>query len=161
MPKILDGKKLAQEIELILQQAIESGLEVAKRSPGLAVLRVGNDPASKVYVKNKIVFTKEVGMNSYEYKLDEEISQKKLVDLIQTLNDDPEIHGILCQLPLPKHINESEIINVISHKKDVDGFNIKNVGLLNTNQLSLVPCTPQGCIILLKSYLKRKLTKRV
>ena len=154
MTKIIDGTKIAEN----LRKKVHSKVKLLKKQynfvPGLAVIIVGNDPASKVYVKNKIVFTKEVGMNSYEYKLDEEISQKKLVDLIQTLNDDPEIHGILCQLPLPKHINESEIINVISHKKDVDGFNIKNVGLLNTNQLSLVPCTPQGCIILLKSYLK-------
>ena len=92
-------------------------------------------------------------MNSYEYKLDASTSANKLLTLIKKLNKDASIHGILCQLPLPDHLNEQEVINAIDPKKDVDGFHISNVGLLNTGQKSMVPCTPLGCLLLLKDRL--------
>ncbi len=153
MTLIIDGKKHSK----ILREKILNEVLMLKKkniTPGLAVIIIGENPASKIYVKNKIMHTKEVGMKSFEYVLKETTSQDELLSLIYNLNRDTKIHGILCQLPLPKHILESEIINAIDYRKDVDGFHIKNVGLLNTNQKSLIPCTPQGCIILLKSYIK-------
>ncbi len=104
-------------------------------TPGLAVILVGEDPASQVYVRNKGKQTIEAGMNSYEHKLDASTSRETLLSLVQKLNDDEKVHGILCQLPLPKHLNEEEVINSIDPHKDVDGFHISNVGLLNTGLL--------------------------
>ena len=149
---IIDGKAFSERI----REKVKSHVDNLKTNhdivPGLAVVLVGEDPASKVYVKNKGIQTKEAGMNSYEYKLEETVDEKTLLELVKKLNDDPNVHGILCQLPLPKHLNEDMIINTIKPAKDVDGFHISNVGLLNTGQKSLVPCTPLGCLMLLREF---------
>ena len=149
---IIDGKAFSERI----REKVKSHVDNLKTNhdivPGLAVVLVGEDPASKVYVKNKGIQTKEAGMNSYEYKLEETVDEKTLLELVKKLNDDPNVHGILCQLPLPKHLNEDMIINTIKPSKDVDGFHISNVGLLNTGQKSLVPCTPLGCLMLLREF---------
>lgn len=121
-------------------------------TPGLAVVLVGEDPASQVYVRSKGKMTLEVGMKSIEHKLDIETPEADLLALIDQLNNDPEIHGILVQLPLPKHLNEDLVINSISPAKDVDGFHISNVGLLGTGQKSMVPCTPLGCLMMLRDH---------
>ena len=150
--KIIDGKAFSERI----REKVKSHVDNLKTNhgivPGLAVVLVGEDPASKVYVKNKGIQTKKAGMNSYEYKLEETVDEKTLLELVRKLNDDPNVHGILCQLPLPKHLNEDMIINTIKPAKDVDGFHISNVGLLNTGQKSLVPCTPLGCLMLLREF---------
>ena len=149
---IIDGKAFSERI----REKVKSHVDNLKTNhgivPGLAVVLVGEDPASKVYVKNKGIQTKKAGMNSYEYKLEETVDEKTLLELVKKLNDDPNVHGILCQLPLPKHLNEDMIINTIKPAKDVDGFHISNVGLLNTGQKSLVPCTPLGCLMLLRDF---------
>jgi methylenetetrahydrofolate dehydrogenase (NADP+)/methenyltetrahydrofolate cyclohydrolase len=113
---------------------------------------VGEDPASQVYVRSKGKQTVEAGMNSYEYRLDASTSESDLLGLISKLNDDPEVHGILVQLPLPNHLNEDLVINSIAPHKDVDGFHISNVGMLGTGQKSMVPCTPLGCLMMLRDY---------
>lgn len=151
--KIIDGKEFA----LVLRQRI--GNEVARikrdynKTPGLAVVLVGNDPASQVYVRNKGVQAIEAGIRSVEHRLSADTSQADLLELIETLNGDPEIHGILVQLPLPEHIDASVILEAIDPGKDVDGFHISNVGALTTGQKSLVPCTPLGCLMLLRAHL--------
>ena len=113
---------------------------------------VGEDPASQVYVRNKGTQTLEVGMESFEYKLDANTSQHDLIALIEKLNADPKVHGILVQLPLPPHLNSDLVINTIDPSKDVDGFHISNVGLLGTGQKSMVPCTPLGCLMMLRDH---------
>jgi len=120
--------------------------------PGLAVVLVGEDPASEVYVRSKGKLTVEVGMNSYEHKLDAATAEADLLALIGKLNADPAVHGILVQLPLPGHLNEDLVINSIDPAKDVDGFHISNVGLLSTGQKSMVPCTPLGCLMMLRNH---------
>lgn len=121
-------------------------------TPGLAVVLVGEDPASQVYVRSKGKMTLEVGMKSVEHKLDIDTPEADLLAVIEQLNNDPEIHGILVQLPLPKHLDEDLVINSISPAKDVDGFHISNVGLLGTGQKSMVPCTPLGCLMMLRDH---------
>ncbi len=121
-------------------------------TPGLAVVLVGEDPASQVYVRSKGKQTVEVGMNSFEHKLDADTSEADLLAVVDKLNNDPAVHGILVQLPLPDHLNEDLIINSISPEKDVDGFHISNVGLLGSGQKSMVPCTPLGCLMMLRNY---------
>ena len=150
MDQIIDGKKFSQALRDKVKNCVEIIKEKKGVTPGLAVILVGEDPASQVYVKNKGRQTLEAGMNSYEHKLDASTSSDVLLNLIKKLNKDPDIHGILCQLPLPDHLNEKEVINSIDPEKDVDGFHISNVGLLNTGQKSMIPCTPLGCILLLK-----------
>ena len=150
MDQIIDGKKFSQALRDKVKNCVEIIKEKKGVTPGLAVILVGEDPASQVYVKNKGRQTLEAGMNSYEHKLDASTSSDVLLNLIKKLNKDPNIHGILCQLPLPDHLNEKEVINSIDPEKDVDGFHISNVGLLNTGQKSMIPCTPLGCILLLK-----------
>lgn len=150
--KTIDGKAFAANIrsqvtEHVTKLKAEHGI-----TPGLAVVLVGEDPASEVYVRNKGKQTAEVGMNSYEHKLDANTSEADLLALIDQLNNDPKVHGILCQLPLPSHLNEDLVINSISPTKDVDGFHISNVGLLNTGQKSMVPCTPLGCLMMLRDH---------
>ncbi len=153
MTNIIDGKLIASE----LREKIAKHVTIIKKNygitPGLSVILVGADPASQVYVRNKGKQTLEAGMNSFEHKLDEKTSEKALIELISKLNADPKVHGILCQLPLPKHINEDIVINSIAPEKDVDGFHISNVGLLNTGQSSMIPCTPLGCLLLLRNQL--------
>ena len=153
MNEIIDGKKFSQTLRAKVKNYVDAMKEKHGVTPGLAVILVGEDPASQVYVRNKGKQTLEVGMNSYEHKLDASTSSDVLLNLIEKLNDDVNVHGILCQLPLPDHLNEKEVINSIDPKKDVDGFHISNVGLLNTGQKSMIPCTPLGCLLLLKDRL--------
>jgi len=149
MSIIIDGKKAAEELRIQLKKETE---KISGRKPGLAVVLVGEDPASKVYVGNKIKACEEVGFYSRTEKLSSEITEEELLKLIAELNNNQEVDGILVQLPLPKHIKEEKIINAISHDKDVDGFHPLNTGKLFTGGDSLVSCTPQGCIYLLKKY---------
>jgi methylenetetrahydrofolate dehydrogenase (NADP+)/methenyltetrahydrofolate cyclohydrolase len=120
-------------------------------TPGLAVVLVGDNPASKVYVKNKAAQTVEVGMHSIEHKLSAETSEAELLALVANLNRDPEVHGILVQLPLPPHVNAEKVLNSLDPDKDVDGFHPVNVGRLWVGERALVPCTPTGSLILAKS----------
>ena len=153
MHEIIDGKQFSQTLRDKVKKFVEIIKERNGVTPGLAVILVGEDPASQVYVRNKGKQTIEAGMNSFEHKLDTSTSSDELLDLIKKLNNDPAVHGILCQLPLPSHLNEEEVINSIDPEKDVDGFHISNVGLLNTGQKSMIPCTPLGCLLLLKDRL--------
>ena len=153
MNEIIDGKKFSQGLRYKVKNYVEVIKEKKGVTPGLAVILVGEDPASQVYVRNKGKQTLEAGMNSYEHKLDASTPSEVLLGLIKNLNRDPNVHGILCQLPLPNHLNEKEVINAINPEKDVDGFHISNVGLLNTGQKSMIPCTPLGCLLLLKDRL--------
>jgi len=120
-------------------------------APGLAVVLVGEDPASKVYVRNKAEQTVEVGMQSFEHKLPEETTESALLDLVARLNRDPAVHGILVQMPLPKHIDSVKVLESVDPAKDVDGFHPMNVGKLSIGERALAPCTPVGSIILAKS----------
>ena len=153
MADIIDGKAFAESLRKRIASETARIKSEANVTPGLAVVLVGEDPASKVYVKNKGKQTVEAGMNSIEHRLDENVSQDELLSLINDLNNDPGVHGILCQLPLPKHLDESMVINAITPEKDVDGFHISNVGLLGTGQKSMVPCTPLGCLMMLRDHL--------
>ncbi|MDP3979513.1 MAG: bifunctional methylenetetrahydrofolate dehydrogenase/methenyltetrahydrofolate cyclohydrolase FolD [Pseudomonas sp.] len=150
MAQIIDGKLLS--IQVLEQVAHEVDILKAECGivPALAVILVGDDPASQVYVRNKAKRATEVGMLSLEYRFDADIAQVKLNRLIRELNSDPTVHGILVQLPLPDHLNEDEIISAIAPSKDVDGFHPQNVGALASGQPALVPCTPQGCMIMLR-----------
>ncbi len=121
-------------------------------TPGLAVVLVGEDPASQVYVRSKGKQTVEVGMASFEHKLEADTSEADLLALIDRLNADPAVHGILVQLPLPEHLDSDLVINRIDPAKDVDGFHISNVGLLGTGQKAMVPCTPLGCLMMLRDH---------
>jgi methylenetetrahydrofolate dehydrogenase (NADP+)/methenyltetrahydrofolate cyclohydrolase len=150
---IIDGKAFAATIrgkvaDHVARLKAEQGI-----TPGLAVVLVGEDPASQVYVRSKGKQTVEAGMNSYEHKLDADTSEADLLALIETLNADPAVHGILVQLPLPGHLDSDLVINAIDPAKDVDGFHISNVGLLGTGQKSMVPCTPLGCLMMLRDHL--------
>ncbi|WP_343116023.1 bifunctional methylenetetrahydrofolate dehydrogenase/methenyltetrahydrofolate cyclohydrolase FolD [Ostreiculturibacter nitratireducens] len=149
---IIDGKafaaKVREQVAAHVAKLKEQGI-----TPGLAVVLVGEDPASKVYVRNKGEQTKASGMASFEHKLPAETSEEDLLALIAKLNSDPSVHGILVQLPLPKHLNSDLVINSIDPAKDVDGFHISNVGLLGTGQKAMVPCTPLGCLMLLRDHL--------
>ncbi|MDP7149636.1 MAG: bifunctional methylenetetrahydrofolate dehydrogenase/methenyltetrahydrofolate cyclohydrolase FolD [Paracoccaceae bacterium] len=149
---IIDGKAFAASVREKVAGHVARLKEENGITPGLAVVLVGEDPASQVYVRSKGKQTVEVGMNSYEHKLDAETSEEDLLALIDKLNNDPAVHGILVQLPLPGHLNEDLVINAIDPAKDVDGFHISNVGLLGTGQKSMVPCTPLGCLMMLRDY---------
>ena len=148
---IIDGKafaaKVRGQVAAHVARLAQSGLQ-----PGLAVVLVGSDPASEVYVKSKGKMTVEVGMHSVEHRLPSETVEGDLLALIARLNADPKIHGILVQLPLPEHLNSELVINSIDPQKDVDGFHISNVGLLGTGQKSMVPCTPLGCLMMLREH---------
>ena len=152
--KIIDGKDFANKLVSNLAKKVKLLESKYQFKPGLAVVLVGNNPASEVYVKNKIKQTENSGMVSIEHRLPETTSQKELLNLITELNLDNSIDGILVQLPLPKQINENAVINTISAEKDVDGFNIINAGLLATGGDGLIPCTPLGCLLLLQDCLK-------
>ena len=150
--QIIDGKAFAAKVRGQVAQHVTRIKEENGITPGLAVVLVGEDPASQVYVRSKGKQTAEAGMNSYEHKLNANTSQDDLLKLIADLNADADVHGILVQLPLPKHLNEDLVINSIAPEKDVDGFHISNVGLLGTGQKSMVPCTPLGCLMMLRDY---------
>ncbi len=153
MSKIIDGKKLSKEI---LQQVAVEVTELTERggiAPCLAVVLVGEDPASQLYVRNKIRCCNEAGIRSVEHRLSSDVSQPELNALVDELNNDATVQGILVQLPLPGHLDESAIIEAINPSKDVDGFHLLNVGLLSTGQPGLVPCTPTGCMIMLEKVL--------
>ena len=150
--KVISGKEFSELVRSKVLKHVDQLRNEYGIIPGLAVVLVGEDPASKVYVKNKGEQTKAAGMKSIEHKLKESTSEQELLELIERLNEDASIHGILCQLPLPSHINEDRVINSIAPDKDVDGFHISNVGLLGTGQKSMVPCTPLGCIMMLKDH---------
>ena len=151
---IIDGKAFAAGLRARIAENVaklktgEGGL-----APGLAVVLVGEDPASQVYVRSKGKQTIEAGMASFEHNLPAETSEEELLALVGKLNEDPAVHGILVQLPLPEHLNSDLVINSIDPAKDVDGFHISNVGLLGTGQKSMVPCTPLGCLMLLRDHL--------
>ncbi|EDZ41011.1 MAG: bifunctional methylenetetrahydrofolate dehydrogenase/methenyltetrahydrofolate cyclohydrolase FolD [Rhodobacteraceae bacterium] len=150
--QIIDGKAFAAKVRGQVGEHVAALKADHGITPGLAVVLVGEDPASQVYVRSKGKMTNEVGMKSVEHKLDEATSEADLLALIEQLNNDATIHGILVQLPLPKHLDEDLVINSINPAKDVDGFHISNVGLLGTGQKSMVPCTPLGCLMMLRDH---------
>ncbi|MGB7318669.1 MAG: bifunctional methylenetetrahydrofolate dehydrogenase/methenyltetrahydrofolate cyclohydrolase FolD [Planktotalea sp.] len=150
--QIIDGKAFAAKVRSQVGEHVAVLKDKHGITPGLAVVLVGEDPASQVYVRSKGKMTVEVGMKSVEHKLDVETSEADLLALIDQLNNDASIHGILVQLPLPGHLDEDLVINSINPAKDVDGFHISNVGLLGTGQKSMVPCTPLGCLMMLREH---------
>ena len=150
--KVIDGKAFAAGVRAQVAAHVARLKEEQGLVPGLAVVLVGEDPASQVYVRNKGTQTVDAGMNSYEHKLAADTSEAELLALIARLNADPSVHGILVQLPLPKHLDSDLVINAIDPAKDVDGFHISNVGLLGTGQKSMVPCTPLGCLMMLRDH---------
>lgn len=149
---LIDGAAVAARLRQSLAVQVQQ-LKAKGAAPGLAVVLVGDDPASQVYVRNKGRTTVEVGMRSIEHKLDASTSEQELLALIAKLNADPEVDGILVQLPVPKHISADRVIQAIHPDKDVDGLNPINAGRLATGQRGLVPCTPSGCMLLLKEVL--------
>jgi methylenetetrahydrofolate dehydrogenase (NADP+)/methenyltetrahydrofolate cyclohydrolase len=151
--RLIDGKAFAAGLRGRLKDVV-AGLKARHYlTPGLAVVLVGEDPASQIYVRNKGKQTIEVGMTSWEHRMPATASHDEVLAQVQALNADPAVHGILVQLPLPDQVDEDAIITEIEPAKDVDGFHVINVGRLSTGQDSLVPCTPQGCILLLKDLL--------
>ena len=150
--QIIDGKAFAAKVRAEVAQHVAQMKAAHGITPGLAVVLGGEDPASQVYGRSKGKQTVEVGMNSFEHKLDAATSEADLLALIAQLNADPAVHGILVQLPLPGHLNEDLVINAIAPEKDVDGFHISNVGLLATGQKAMVPCTPLGCLMMLRDH---------
>lgn len=150
MANLIDGKAVSAKVKAEVRDEAaklkEQGISI-----GLAVVIVGNNPASRVYVNSKKKACEEVGFNSYEYALDEKITQQELLDLIDVLNNDDKVNGILVQLPLPKHIDENAIINAISPDKDVDAFHPYNVGKIMIGEFSFLPCTPAGVMELIDS----------
>jgi methylenetetrahydrofolate dehydrogenase (NADP+)/methenyltetrahydrofolate cyclohydrolase len=151
MARLIDGKAIAAKVRGDVAAEVAAFKRTHGVVPGLAVVIVGDDPASQVYVRNKGRQTIEAGMRSLEYKLPAATSELDLLELIGDLNRDGDIHGILVQLPLPRHIETDRVIEAIDPAKDVDGFHPVNVGRLSTGARSLVPCTPAGCIILAKT----------
>ena len=150
--KVIDGKEFAARVRAQVAGQVARLKAEHDLVPGLAVVLVGEDPASQVYVRSKGVQTLEAGMASFEHKLPAETAEAELLALIERLNADPAVHGILVQLPLPAHMNADLVINAIDPAKDVDGFHISNVGLLGTGQKAMVPCTPLGCLMLLRDH---------
>ena len=150
MSKLISGKEVSLKVK---NQVAEETAELKKQgiTPGLAVIIVGNDPASRVYVNSKKKACAEVGFNSYEYALPEETTQEELLELVQKLNNDNNVNGILCQLPLTKHIEENAIINAIKAEKDVDAFHPFNVGKIMIGEYAFLPCTPAGVMELIDS----------
>jgi methylenetetrahydrofolate dehydrogenase (NADP+)/methenyltetrahydrofolate cyclohydrolase len=147
---LINGKEIAKQIEESMAFEVAKLNKENKKQPTLAVILVGENPASQVYVRNKKKKAESLGINSFDILLDSQISQHELLEHISQLNNDNNIHGILLQLPLPKHLDTHEAIMSISSKKDVDGFHPENVGLLNIGKPRFVPCTPKGCIKLIK-----------
>ena len=149
MAKILSGKVVSQRIKDELKEEVKE-LNAKGIFPGLAVIIVGDDPASRVYVNSKKKACEEIGVYSEEYALPAETSEEELLQLVEKLNNEPKINGILVQLPLPKHIDEETVINAISPKKDVDAFHPSNVGKIMIGNYDFLPCTPAGVMELIK-----------
>ncbi|WP_414464234.1 bifunctional methylenetetrahydrofolate dehydrogenase/methenyltetrahydrofolate cyclohydrolase FolD [Hyphomicrobium sp. DY-1] len=149
--QVIDGKEIAAKVRAQVAAEVARLQKEHGLKPGLAVVLVGEDPASKVYVANKAKQTVEVGMNSWEHRLPAETSEADVLSMVEKLNNDPACHGILVQLPLPKHINAEKVLNLINPDKDVDGFHPVNVGRLWVGERALVPCTPTGSVILAKT----------
>jgi len=151
--KIIDGKAFSEKLVTQVAAEVEVFAKATGQVPGLAVVLVGENPASQVYVRNKSERTTSAGMRSIEHRLDRDTDEASLLALIETLNQDDMVDGILVQLPLPDQIDADAVINAIRPDKDVDGFHVVNAGLLATGQDSLVPCTPFGCLLLLRDQL--------
>ncbi len=149
--EIIDGKAVAADLRARVAEQVGRLKAEHGITPGLAVVLVGQDPASEVYVRNKGLATVEAGMESFEHKLDASTPEADVLALVRRLNQDPAVHGILVQLPLPGHMNSDGVINALDPAKDVDGFHISNVGLLGTGQKAMVPCTPLGCLMMLRA----------
>ena len=149
MAKLLMGKEVSTRIKNELKEEVKS-LNADGIKPSLAVILAGDDPASKVYVNNKKKACEYIGIKSLEYTFDADVAEEELLSLIEKLNNDNSVSGILCQLPLPKHIDEEKIINAINPKKDVDAFHPVNVGKIMTGNYDFVPCTPAGVMELIK-----------
>ncbi|SDE78906.1 bifunctional methylenetetrahydrofolate dehydrogenase/methenyltetrahydrofolate cyclohydrolase FolD [Ruegeria marina] len=150
--EIIDGRAHAEDVRREVREKAAKMKATHGITPGLAVVLVGNDPASEVYVRSKGKQAVDAGMNSFEFRLAESTTRDELLCLIERLNTDPEVHGILVQLPLPKHLPSTLVINAIDPRKDVDGFHIANVGMVGTGQDAIVPCTPLGCMLMLRAY---------
>ena len=150
---IINGKAVAEALRTRVKDAVMSLTKDYELIPGLAVVLVGEDPASQVYVRNKKKQTVEVGMISFDHQLDTNTPEADLLDLIDKLNNDSSVHGILVQLPMPDHIDAEKVIDAIDPTKDVDGFHTINVGRLSTGKEGMVPCTPLGCLMMLKDQL--------
>lgn len=160
--KIINGKEIAAAMRAEIALQIGELKKKFNTTPTLAVILVGSDPASEVYVRNKEKAAHSIGMNSIQFKMAGDISESELIAKINELNEDKKVHGILVQLPLPKHIDAKKVINAINYHKDVDGFHVVNVGKLSTGDISgidkaMIPCTPLGCVHLLKSVKGDKL----
>ena len=151
--QIIDGKAFAAKVRAQVAEEVTKLKADHSLTPGLAVVLVGEDPASQVYVRNKGKQTVEVGMNSYEHKLPADVPADELYALIERLNADPAVHGILCQFPVPDHLSEAEIVARIDPAKDVDGLHVQNIGLLAGGQDAMAPCTPLGCLMMLRDHL--------
>lgn len=150
---IIDGKAFAANLRQRVASAVTPFAALTDRKPGLAVVLVGEDPASQVYVGSKKKATVEAGMNSFEHRLPTTVSQNELIALVETLNADAAVDGILVQLPLPPHIDDKAVIAALDPAKDVDGFHVVNAGRLAVGEEAFVPCTPLGCLMLLKDHL--------
>jgi len=152
MNKLIDGKRISSEIKEELKKEVEEIVKIGERAPGLAVVIVGENPASKVYVRSKVRTCESLGLYSEKYTLEEDVTEEELLKLIEKLNEKEAIDGILVQLPLPKHIDEDKVIEAIAPNKDVDGFSPVNLGKLITGKCEFNPCTPYGIMELLKRY---------
>lgn len=150
---IIDGKALAAKLRESVAAQVQTLVATHGITPGLAVVLIGGDPASQTYVSSKRKLTVAVGMESFEHNLPETTTQEELLELIESLNNDTRVHGILVQLPLPAHISSSAVLTAIDPNKDVDGFHVINTGRLWSGEDALVPCTPTGCVLLLKQAL--------
>ncbi len=151
MPNIINGKEISASVKERIKLETEKLYAETGIKPGLAVIIVGDDPASRIYVNNKKKACAEIGFNSWEYALPAETTEDELLELISKLNSDNSVHGILCQLPLPKHLNEKTVINAIDPKKDVDAFHPVNVGKIMIGDYDFLPCTPAGVMELIHS----------
>ncbi|WP_018992435.1 bifunctional methylenetetrahydrofolate dehydrogenase/methenyltetrahydrofolate cyclohydrolase FolD [Aromatoleum toluclasticum] len=151
--EIIDGKQAAERLRTEIGRQVVRLREQHLLTPGLAVILVGEDPASQVYVRNKARQAREASMASFEYRLPYSVPQEKVLELIDRLNEDPAVHGILVQLPLPPQVDADRVINAIRPEKDIDGFHPLNAGALATGGDGMVPCTPLGCLMLLKHRL--------
>jgi len=151
--EIIDGKAFAAALRARIAEAV-AGLKAAHGvTPGLAVVLVGDDPASAIYVRNKGAQTREAGMHSEEHRLPAEATEAAVLAIVDRLNRDPRVHGILVQLPLPPQVDSARVLDAVAPAKDVDGFHVENVGRLALGQQAMVPCTPRGCLMLLRDRL--------